>query len=461
MQYKGMINTPRYSLKWRLVLSITCAFILIWAIAFAWLYYSLEQKMTETLDERLSASAHMVARLLGQIPPQQLAHAAAPAVSELNNNNQIACVVSVIKLNVVLDHSVVAQTKGAPHQLANQPEGFRTWNENGMAWRSYTLKRGQIQVVAAEKILLREELITEILKSILWPLFLTLMLCVCLILWIIKKQFQPIEDASQVLRLHRDQPDQPMQLLAQLDSAKFPLELQSFVENIVDLLSRLQHSLENEKNFSAYAAHELRSPLTAIKINVQLCQILAEQNHVDDKLMTCLNEAEQSIYRYQHLLEQLLLLSKTEHQSEVDMQELNITPILKQVLDDLKVVYPEVQQQVHVDWASLGRVFMTEPALKIVLFNIIENSLKHAHSTQPIQIKQQQQIVLIEDFGVGLDQHDLNHATQRFWRKSAQSQGYGLGLALTQAVMQQYGYSLHISTKNTGGLLVKLKFNAE
>ncbi|MEG0344059.1 MAG: two-component sensor histidine kinase, partial [Acinetobacter sp.] len=51
-----------YSLKWRLVLSITCAFILVWAVAFAWLYFNLEKKMTETLDERLSASAHMVAR---------------------------------------------------------------------------------------------------------------------------------------------------------------------------------------------------------------------------------------------------------------------------------------------------------------------------------------------------------------------------------------------------------------
>lgn len=453
-----MMNTPRYSLKWRLVLSITCAFILIWAVAFAWLYYSLEQKMTETLDERLSASAHMVARLLGQIPPQQLVHATSPAISELNSNNQIACVVSVIKLNVVLDQSVVAQTKGAPQQLANQPEGFRTWDENGVAWRSYTLKRGQIQVVAAERILLREELLTEILQSILWPLFLTLLFCVVLILWIIKKQFQPIEEASRVIRLYRDQADHNNTLIDQLDSTKVPLELQSFVENIVELLSRLQHSLDNEKNFSAYAAHELRSPLTAIKINVQLSQMLAKQSSADTKLMTCLTEAEQSINRYQHLLEQLLLLSQTEHQAEIDAVALVIQPILAQVIQDLSVVYPKVKQQVQVDWHSLTSVNMSEPALTIVLFNIIENSLKHSQSPQPIQIRQQQQILIIEDFGVGLDPQDLVLATQRFWRKSAQSQGYGLGLALTQTLMQQYGYQLQMTVKDQGGLLVELRF---
>ena len=194
-----------YSLKWRLVLSITCAFILVWAVAFAWLYLNLEKKMTETLDERLSASAHMVARLLSQIPAEQLAKSAKPMVSELSQQNLIACEVSYFSSDVIINHHVVARTKGAPDGLASRAEGFSTWIQNGIEWRSFVLKKDQLQVVAAEKITLRNSLLKEILQSILYPLILTLILCIVLILWIVKAEFKPIEKVTEFLNQHQHQ----------------------------------------------------------------------------------------------------------------------------------------------------------------------------------------------------------------------------------------------------------------
>jgi len=133
---------------------------------------------------------------------------------------------------------------------------------------------------------------------------------------------------------------------------------------------------------------------------------------------------------------------------------------LEQVLQELAVFYPQIEQRITVDWQSLSSVHMSGQALKIVLFNVIENALKHAHSREKIQVRQQQQVVIIEDFGIGLTPQDLTLATQRFWRKSAQTQGYGLGLALTQALMHQYGYQLSIRSKAQGGLLVELGFKS-
>ena len=461
------VSPHKYSLKWRLVLSITVGFILIWAAAFAWLYFSLERKMTQTLDERLSASAHMVGRLLSQIPATQLSNAVQPAVSELNQHNLIACEVSLSSSDLVLSSTIVARTKGAPSALSSRVEGFSTWTDNGIVWRSYTLKREPLQVVTAEKMQLRNELLAEILKSILLPLLLTLLFCVALVWWVIKKEFTPIEQTTQLLKLHKDQPERELDYIHQLDHSQIPLELQSFIEHIADLVLRLQRSLENEKNFSAFAAHELRSPLTAIKLNVQLSQMMAQQTldagtgAIPQAVMACLDEAERSIHRYQQLLEQLLLLSKTDHQLDTtaDHAQLplaQISVVIEQVIAQLKPLYPQIDQMLVVNWDSLSSLQLPEHTLQMVLLNIIENSLKHAQSQKPIQVWQQQAALIIEDFGVGMQAQDLGLAKQRFWRKSAQSQGYGLGLALSESLLAKNGYQLQLALKDTAGLMVKI-----
>ena len=447
-----------YSLKWRLVFSITCAFILVWAVAFAWLYFNLEKKMTETLDERLSASTQMVARLLSQIPPSQLVQTAVPIVSELNQQNLIACEVSFFSSDIVVNQQVVARTKGAPDSLATRQEGFSTWVENGVAWRSYAFKKDQLQVVAAEKIQLRESLLTEILKSILYPLILTLILCVALILWIIKVEFRPIEKITLSLIQDEHQPKLSLDNLSQLELTTIPKEIQPFIENILQLVTRLHESLENEKNFSAYAAHELRSPLTAIKTNVQLGKMIAEQKSDHKEVVDCLSDAESSIIRYQNLLEQLLLLSQSEHQISEHKQIVDLKKIVQVVISQLNNEYQNINDKIQVQWNSLTTVEFSDDAMHIVLKNIIENSLKHSQTKQSIHIYQQNQQLYIQDFGIGLNEQDLEIATTRFWRKTALNQGHGLGLSLSKILLQHYGYQLILKSEGNQGLTVILDF---
>ncbi|WP_416224407.1 sensor histidine kinase [Acinetobacter sp. ANC 4648] len=427
-------------------------------MAFAWLYLNLEKKMNETLDERLSASAHTVARLLSQFPAQQLIQTAKPLVDELNQQNLIACEVSFFSSDVVINQKVVARTNGAPLGLVNRAVGFSTWKEHGVEWRSYVLKKGSLQVVSAEKVQLRDSLLTEILKSILYPLLLTLILCIALILWIIKVEFRPIEKITGLLIHDKNQANNILENLSKFDLDTIPNEIQPFIENILELVSRLYESLENEKSFSAYAAHELRSPLTAIKTNVQLSKMIAQQSQHFD-LVDILSDAEQSISRYQNLLEQLLILSQSEQQQNINAEIIDLKVLLSDVIKQLKSIEPDIEQRLDIDWDSFTAIRMSYHALVMVLTNIIENSLKHAQTELKIAIYMQNNQLFIQDFGIGLSPTELELAGKRFWRKTALKNGHGLGLSLCQILLKQYGYRFRLESKNCNGLIVIIDFN--
>ncbi|MCU4579998.1 sensor histidine kinase N-terminal domain-containing protein [Acinetobacter gyllenbergii] len=442
-----------YSLKWRLVTTICFVFILLWSLVFYWLYVDLEKRLQQTLDERLSASALMVAHLIQQLPVDQIMNSLDSVQQKHNPQNLIVCEVSLSSYDPAEDQQVLVRTQGSP-SLTSRKAGFSTWQENGIDWRSYVLQKGQIRVVTAEKLQLRYSLLKQILQSVLMPLIITLILCILLILWIIRIEFLPLDHIAQRLRKQQDQHSSAAATdLLDLNTENIPKEIQPFVDSIFALVHNLHQSLENEKSFSAFAAHELRSPLTAIKTHVQLSKLMLMHSRQDQqKLLNNLEQAEFSIQRYEQLLEQLLLLSKTETLVQPELNRVDVTVNLKQVINELEQKYHDLPQQLEVDWNSLSLLNLPDEALKIVLKNLIENAYLHAQA--PIQIYMQTHDLVISDTGHGLNDHDLSLLTQRFWRKSAHNNGHGLGLALVKLLLEKHGFTIRFSQNAPNGLKV-------
>lgn len=166
----------------------------------SWLYIDLKQRLQDTLDQRLSASAQMVARLIQQLPLDSLRDATLSKLAKNDDANQlIACEVSLFSSDILLGNQVIAKTRGAPKNLSQRPEGFSTWQQGDTEWRSYVLRRGDIQVVAAERMFLRDTLLQKILQSVLVPLVFSLVICIALIIFIIRRQFRSLDQLSQYL----------------------------------------------------------------------------------------------------------------------------------------------------------------------------------------------------------------------------------------------------------------------
>lgn len=452
-----------YSLKWRLVSTILMVFIVLWSLVFCWLYFELEQRLQNTLDERLSASAHMVARLIQQLPVDEMTHTLNTLQPDHNTPNLIACQVSLFSSSISAGHQPIAKTQGAPESLSIRKTGLSTWTENGVEWRSYVLQKGSIQVVAAEKLQLRYSLLKQILQSVLIPLIITLILCVLLILWIIRVEFQPLDQITQHLKHKKQHLSDAATYLLELQTQNIPKEIQPFVDGLLELIHNLHQSLENEKIFSAFAAHELRSPLTAIKTHVQLSQLMLSQTEqTQGKIYLNLKQAEASIQRYEQLLEQLLLLSKTDLPSadipmeHTEMEHTEVAPTLLQVIAGLEQKYADLSRHLNVDWSSLALINLPHSALEIVLKNLIENAYLHSHAQTPIQVYMDKGHLIITDSGQGLTDTELGLLTQRFWRKSSQNDGHGLGLSLVKLLLEKHGFSIEFSHQQPQGLKVSI-----
>ncbi len=447
-----------HSLKWRLVMSLLAVFIVLWSAVFSWLYIDLKQRLQDTLDQRLSASAQMVARLIQQLPLDSLGDATLSKLAKNDDANQlIACEVSLFSSDISLGNQVIAKTRGAPKNLSQRPEGFSTWQQGDTEWRSYVLRRGDIQVVAAERMFLRDMLLQQILQSVLVPLVFSLLICIALIIFIIRRQFRPLDQLSQYLNQKNLNYSQAADFLMQLKPASIPQEVQPFVNNSTQLIQKLNDSLQQEKAFSAYAAHELRSPLTAIKTHVQLAQLIGQQQNLPESIQHNLQQANESIRRYTLLLEQLLLLTQSENSIQAMSEAIWLRPTLEKVLADLSTRYPEINEKIQVDWESLGEIQLPEFVLYTVLKNLLENALLHAQATH-IWISMQSHGLVIEDDGQQLTAKDIQHLGQRFWRKSAQQHGHGLGLALTVNLLKQYGYLLSFNARRPYGLRIEIKY---
>ena len=129
---------------------------------------------------------------------------------------------------------------------------------------------------------------------------------------------------------------------------------------------------------------------------------------------------------------------------------------LKQVMLELESNYPEIRSNLNLTIAVEQTIQIPETELDIILKNLIENAYIHSNSQQTIEIQLIKGKLMIVDHGIRLADNELTVLTQRFWRKSSQNNGHGLGLSLVKLILERYGYSIQFSHNQPQGLKVTI-----
>jgi two-component system sensor histidine kinase QseC len=428
------------SLRLRLSLILGTAFVVIWALAATWMFRDLRSQMMFSLDQRLVASARMVAGLVDRLPQPLSAQGEGTRFSadQWSIPDGIACQVSSLR------GEILARSHGNADQvLDDQRTGFHDQEIDGEHWRSFTLARGDVRVTTADRELEREALNRSVALAASAPVLMALLGSIAM-LWLgIGKGLAPLNRMSDALRKRDVDSLEPLELKA------LPRELQSLLETQNQLFQRIGRTLERERRLTGDAAHELRSPLTAIKTHLQVARMTAGLAHEQ-----ALGHAEEGADRLQRTLEQLLLLARVEGSlSFDDGVQCTAEQVAHLAIGDASHAdrwRVELHLPPRLPSITLG---MPSTLAVLALRNLIDNAMRHSPEQAPVLLTLAAEpgwvCFTVRDFGPGIDADDLRHLTERFWR-SRTSAGCGLGLAIVQAIAQRCGCTLHFDSAADG-----------
>jgi len=331
--------------------------------------------------------------------------------------------------------------------------GFYSQETAQGKWRLYVipLKDYQIQVSQQEKV--RQAFAWELAGSMFIPYILLLPFAILILAFIINLSLKPLDDFKTELT-QRDSDG-----LSPIDSQEYPLELIPTIEEMNRLFERIQHAQTEQKQFIADAAHELRTPVTALNLQTK---ILISQLPEHESLQNL----SKGLARIQHLVTQLLALAKQ------DVGLSLVEPHTVFVLNDVvlncveQLVNLAMQKEIDLGFERNDAIEMQslESTVHSIIFNLIDNAIKYTPPQGVINIavysdSENYACVQIEDSGTGIDPENYDKVLKRFYRVHHHLEvGSGLGLSIVDKATQRLGGTLNLSRSiELGGLSILVR----
>ena len=455
------------SIRGRLALLVLASITLVWAITLGWSYREATREVGEWDDARLVQLAQFIV-LLDQNDLSVLSRTRLDARTEYGrrpghangNDGDKSPREALFQVRDaqgrVLASSAQLEPLGAFEAPADATTSARTVILGGKPWHTYVLHDGVSgrTVRMLESTNQRSDLTTGVARRIAKPIALALPV-LALMVWIsIGHSLAPLEALSKAIRTRDASKLEPIKI------GPTPVEVRPLVDAINQLLSRLELSINRERAFTADAAHELKTPLAAIKVQAQVALVakdVAQQQLAMQRVV-------QGVDRSAHLAEQLLLLARLDEHHKVPAQPVALAALVK---DAIATNEPDARRK-GMTVALVGEAnykVMAEPVLMdIMLDNLIDNAIKYCDEGGRVEVSIRRDadavVLTVGDNGPGVDAEDITRLTDRFFRVTGnRANGSGLGLSIVARIAEYFGARLDFDTGIGGrGLAVHVSF---
>ncbi|RKG31054.1 sensor histidine kinase [Acinetobacter tianfuensis] len=342
-------------------------------------------------------------------------------------------------------------------QLQSKDSGYSFLWQNGHLWRAYVQHEADenMQVYVLQPVSERFEVILNSLLSYSGILLLLWFLQWGFLHILIKREFKVIHQFSQKIAQKHAADLSPIRAEATEMSELQPIRLQ-----LNSLMQRLDQALTAEQRFTADASHELRSPLSAIQLRLQ---VLKRKYSGHPQLAQEMNSIQQDVTRGTKVLENLLLLARLDpsNAAELPKEMVDIQALSLKLRNEYASQAEEKNISFECDIAA-GQLFANKELIQICLRNLIDNALRYTEAQGKIVIRswaeQQQVIWQIENTGQGLTDEVIERLGERFYRVlGTQVRGNGLGLSICKKIVQLHLGTLLFAQSELGGLKVTIK----
>jgi two-component system OmpR family sensor kinase len=337
--------------------------------------------------------------------------------------------------------------------------GFTRFEGDGKNYRLFSLQSGEQYIQVAQDRSGRRDLARKLALKAVSPIVVMVPLLFLMVWWVVSASLAPAERVrSQLASRRADE-------LAEVNEEGLPAEIYPLVHELNLLFRRVRYAFDAQKNFIADAAHELRSPLSALKLQVEGLRRASDASAREIAIF----RLAAGIDRATRLVEQLLVLARQQAgPADLEFKEpVQVAAMVQSIVGDLWEAANARRIDIGLVAAQDGVVTGHQDALNILVRNLLDNAIKYTPEggTVNVSVLVGDAVVqlVIEDSGPGIPSADRARIFDRFYRVAGPQSstiGSGLGLAIVKTIADMHMASLSVDTSESlGGLKVTIIFN--
>ena len=338
--------------------------------------------------------------------------------------------------------------------------GFSNVKANNTTYRIFSVQTSNQTVQVAQDMAVRQRMAGTLALRTVGPIAVMAPILMLVVWWVVSGSLAPVS------RVKRQVAARQADDLSPVSENDLPDEVLPLVHELNLLFGRVRTAFEAQQHFVADAAHELRSPLAALKL-----QVLSLERAQDEAARAvAIGRVTAGIERATRLVEQLLVLARQEGAAAGKLAPVNLSELVKRTLGDMAGLAQARQIDLGLHHADEATVAGQPDALIILLRNLVDNAIKYtpAGGTVDIDLRRVagakggpgRVVLAIEDSGPGIPPEERERVFSRFYRvPGSPAGGSGLGLAIIKSIAEAHGATLTLdSSQRLGGLQVKVDF---